>query len=264
MRYENLEIRREGRVAVVTLDRPERGNALSTALMREIEHAALAFREDVETRVVVFTGSGKHFSVGADLKDPEQAASISLPLLERRRRFELGPRMIRALRDMDQVTMAAVNGMALGGGACLASALDFRIGAEDCEVGYPESGLAIPLSWVSLPLCVHLVGPSRAKRWLMTGERLGAPTLLEWGFLDEVASPDGLMSKAMERAELYASRPPVALQMIKRSVNALVGALDEAVMHMDGDQVMLAQTGRDFREAVTAFLEKRRPEFEGG
>ncbi|MDI6830366.1 MAG: enoyl-CoA hydratase/isomerase family protein [Actinomycetota bacterium] len=264
MRYENLEIRREGRVAVVTLDRPERGNALSTALMREIEHAALAFREDMETRVVVFTGSGKHFSVGADLKDPAQAASFSLPLLERRRRFELGPRMIRALRDMDQVTLAAINGMALGGGACLASALDFRIGAEDCEVGYPESGLAIPLSWVSLPLCVHLVGPSRAKRWLMTGERLGASTLLDWGFLDEVASPDGLMAKAMERAELYASRPPVALQMIKRSVNALVGALDEAVMHMDGDQVLLAQTGRDFREAVTAFLEKRRPEFEGG
>lgn len=263
MGYNNLAVEREGRVAVVTLNRPGRGNALSVEMMRELEDAALSFREDVDTRAVVFTGAGRHFSVGLDLKDPEQATSATAPMLERQRRFHLGPRLVRALREMDQVTIAAVNGTAVGGGACIASALDFRIGSEDCRVGYPESGLAIPLSWVSLPLCVHLVGPARAKRWLMTGEKLDAGKLEEWGFLDEVVPPGELEEKARSMAEAYAARPPVALQMIKRSVNALAGALDEAVMHMDSDQVLLAETAGDFREAVQAFLEKRDPDFKG-
>ncbi|MBC7248276.1 MAG: enoyl-CoA hydratase/isomerase family protein [Actinobacteria bacterium] len=261
--YRNLVVERRGHVAVVTLNRPESGNALSVEMMRELENAALSFREDTETRVVVFTGAGRHFCVGIDLRDPEHAESVTAPLLLRQRLFHLGPRMIRALRGMDQVTIAAVNGAATGGGACVASALDLRMGAADCRVGYPESSLAIPLSWVSLPLCVHLVGPSRAKRWLMSGERLGAEVLLRWGFLDEVAPADELLERALEMAESYARRAPVAVQMIKRSVNALVGALDEAVMHMDSDQVLLAETTRDFREAVQAFLEKREPEFRG-
>lgn len=263
MEYQNLLLERRGLVAVVTFNRPERGNALSMRMMRELEEVALSFREDTDTRVVVFTGAGKHFCVGIDLRDPEHLDSVNAPLLARRRLFQLGPRMIRALREMDQVTIAAINGAAMGGGACIASALDFRLGAEDCRIGYPESGLGIPLSWVSLPLCVHLVGPSRAKRWLMLGGKLDAEVLLQWGFLDEVVPAGELLERAVEVAESYASRAPVAVQMIKRSVNALVGALDEAVMHMDSDQVLLAETTRDFQEAVQAFLEKREPEFRG-
>jgi len=130
-------------------------------------------------------------------------------------------------------------------------------------VGYPESGLALPLSWVSLPLCVHLVGQSRAKRWLMTGEKLDAGLLEEWGFLDDVAPPGGLMERALETACVYAARPPLAVQMIKRSVNAVVDALDRSIMHMDTDQVLLAGTTGDFFEGARAFLEKREPEFRG-
>lgn len=263
MGYKDLTVEREDHLALVTLNRPENGNALSVEMMRELEGAALAFRDDVETRVVIFTGAGRHFSVGIDLKDPEQASSSTGPVLERQRRFHPGPRLIRALREMDQVTIAAINGVAMGGGACIASALDFRIGSEDCMVGYPESGLAIPLGWVSLPLCVQLVGPARAKRWLMTGEKLAAGLLEEWGFLDEVASPDALMEGTRRMAATYASRPPVAVQMIKRSVNAVVGALDDAIMHMDSDQVLLAETTGDFHEAIQAFIEKRDPDFKG-
>jgi enoyl-CoA hydratase/carnithine racemase len=263
MEYRNLTVRREGHVALVTLDRPERGNALNDELLRELEAAAVSFRGDLETRVVVFTGAGKHFSVGMDLKDPEQAAALGAPLLEKQRRFRQGPRTILALREMDQVTVAALNGVAAGGGACIASALDLRVGAEDCRVGYPESGLAIPLSWTSLPLCVQLVGPSRAKRWLIGGEMLPAPVLLRWGFLDETAPPHELLPVCMKMAESLASRPPVAAQMIKRSVNAYAGALDQAVMHADTEQVLLAETGEDFMEAVQAFLEKRQPHFRG-
>lgn len=264
MGYRYLTIEREGHIGVVTLNRPEHSNALSLQMMREIEDAALGFRDDIETRVVIFTGAGRHFCAGVDLKDPEQAASTTGPLLQKQRLFHLGPRMIRALREMDQVTIAAINGVAVGGGGCIVTALDFRIGAEDCQVGYPESDLAIPLSWVSLPLCLRLVGPARAKRWLMTGERLNARKLEEWGFLDEVVPADDLVESARRLAELYASRAPAAVQMIKRSVNAMAGALDEAIMHMDSDQVLLAWTTGDFLEGVSAFLEKRDPDFTGG
>lgn len=259
----NITVERDGRVAVVTLSRPESGNALSVELMRELEAVALGFRDDVDTRVVVVTGAGRHFSVGVDLKDPEQALASSSPVLERQRRFNLGPGVIRALREIDQVTIAAINGAAMGGGACIASALDFRVGAGDCLVGYPESSLALPLSWLSLPLCVHLVGPARAKRWLMTGERMPADVLAEWGFLDEVVPPEALVKAAREMADAYAVRPPLAVQMIKRSVNAVTDALDRSIMHMDTDQVLLAGTTGDFIEGARAFLEKRPPEFRG-
>jgi enoyl-CoA hydratase/carnithine racemase len=263
MHYEHLIVERKGPVAVVTLNRPERLNALSVDIMTEIERVTEEFREDVETRVVIFTGKGRHFSAGIDLKDPKRAAVAEASLLKRQRAFHQGPRMIRKLYEMNQITIAAVNGGALGGGACIVTALDFRIGADDCFCAYPEGALGIPLSWVSLPLLVHLIGPARAKRMVILGRKEKAETLRQWGFLDEVVPKERLLERAMERAEEYAALPPVAAQMIKKSINALTSALDQAVMHMDSDQVLLASLTEDYREGVRAFFEKRPPRFQG-
>jgi enoyl-CoA hydratase/carnithine racemase len=164
---------------------------------------------------------------------------------------------------MNQITIAAVNGVAQGGGACIASAMDFRIGADNCSVAYPEVNIALPLSWISLPLCVHLVGPSRAKRFVMLGKREKAETLLNWGFLDEVVPADNLLEQAGKMAETYAAQAPIPAQMIKRSINAIVSYLDDAVMHMDTDQVLLAQSTSDFEEGIKAVFEKRKPVFRG-
>ncbi len=263
MNYENLTLTRRGQIAIVALNRPDKLNALSVDLMTDIENVAREFHDDAETRVVIFTGEGKHFSAGADLTDPRRRETQSASLLAKRRLHRIGPRMIRALREMEQITIAAIMGGALGGGACIVSALDFRVGAENCFVAYPEIHLAMNLSWGGLPLCVHLVGPARAKRMVILGERENAKTLLEWGYLDEVVPADQLMNRAIEMAEAYAARPPVQAQMIKRSVNQIVGALDDAILHMDTDQFLLASSTEDHAEGVKAFFEKRKPKFKG-
>lgn len=263
MSYAYLQISREGHIATITLNRPDKLNALSIALMDEIRLCAESFRNDAQTRVVIFAGAGPHFSAGADLNDPARAALREEPILVRRRATHLGQRMIRALLEIEQITIAAIHGACVGGAACIATALDVRIGARGCFVSYPEIDLGMNLSWFGLPLCVRLVGPARAKRLVILGKREPAETLAEWGFLDEVVESERLLARAREIAAEYAAKPPMMAQMIKRSVNVISGAIDHAVMHMDTDQFLLATTTGDHAEAIAALRDKRPPAFEG-
>jgi enoyl-CoA hydratase len=256
-----VRIERSGPVATVTLDRVEKRNALSHALQSEIASVAESFRHDRDTRVVIFTGAGPHFSAGADLADRD--APPTPDKLSRLRASQAGPRMLRAILEIDQITIAAINGVAAGGGACITTACDFRIGAADCRVSYPEVPLGMSLSWNALPLCVHLIGPARAKRMIMLGQQEDAQTLLDWGFLDEVVDAADLQRAAQELAGRYAALPPIPTQMVKKSVNMVSQALDRAVMHMDMDQLLLTHLTDDFREGVGAWFERRSPTFKG-
>ena len=151
----------------------------------------------------------------------------------------------------------------MGGGACIATAVDFRIGAKDCFMSYPEILIGVNLMWQSLPLLVHLVGPARAKQLGISGKHIQGPTLYEWGVLDEIVETDQVMDKTIELARHYSALPPVPAQMIKRSVNAIASALDRAGMHAEFDQHLLASSTTDQDEAVAAYLEKRPPSFKG-
>ena len=249
---------------MVTLNRPDKLNALSADLMEEIIQLAWAFQQDEEVRVVIFTGAGNSFSAGVDLTDKKNFDRLAQASnLMKLRYLKCGPRMVRALYEMDQITIAAVNGAAMGGGACIAAACDFRLGADNCRIGYPEVGLGMNLSWTALPMCVHLIGPARAKRMVILAEKVKAQTLLEWGFLDEVVPASQLMEAATSMARKYAAQPPIAAQMVKRSVNAIASVLDQAIMHMDADQFLLTTQTKDYLEGLNAFLEKREPSFKG-
>ncbi len=259
--YEFLEMERQGHITWVFLNRPRQANALNSQIMTELEQVSRSFLDDEETRVVIFAGRGKHFSAGADLKQGFSPAQDSM--IMRRRKTGLGARMIRAIASINQVTIAAVQGAALGGGACIPVACDFRVGAKGCFMGYPEVSLGINLMWHSLPLCVHLIGPARAKKMIMSGKRESAETLYQWGMLDELVDENQLMQKAEEMALEYANLPPLPVQMIKQSVNMVSSALDQAIMHMDTDQNMLTGTSQDRITALKAYFSDAGKDYAG-
>ncbi len=264
MEYKYLKIERRIHVATVSFNRPEKLNTLNIDLMSEIIRVTQEFNNDGETRVVIFTGAGNNFSGGVDLSDPELMQRMSQGTMLMKSRFlKLGPKMIREIYEMSQITIAAVNGVAIGGGACIAAACDFRIGANNCKIGYPEVNLGMNLSWKALPMCVSLVGPARAKRMIILAQKENAKTLIEWGFLDKVVPSKELIPAAKKMADKFAAKPPMAAQMVKQSVNAIASALDQAIMHMDADQYQLTTGSKDFMEGVQAFFDKRAPEFIG-
>tara|TARA_Y100001970_G_C14139275_1_gene806178 strand:+ start:514 stop:1302 length:789 start_codon:yes stop_codon:yes gene_type:complete len=259
--YQCLKIEKEGPIAIVRFNRPGQLNALSSVMMLEIEQLSRDFLEDESTRVVIFGGEGKHFCVGMDLRDDRV---LSKNLVKRRREVGLGGRMIKAITEINQITIASIHGAALGGGACIATACDFRVASEDAVCGYPEINLGMNLQWLSLPLCVRLIGPARAKRMVMLGDKENASTLLDWGFFDEVVPFSNLREVSFEFARRYARQAPAAAQMIKQSINALTSSQDNALMHMDADQFLLTSNSEDRKEGMNAFFEKRDPDFSGG
>ena len=257
-----IDVARDGHIATVTINRPEKRNAITNEMMEDIEQVAKSFAKDEQTRAIIVRAEGRDFSVGADLSQPRFQGDPQSMLI-RRRQLQLGSLMMRALREIHQPTICAVQGVATGGAACIATACDFRIAAADARMGYGEVKMGINLMWNAVPVCVALIGPARAKRMIMSGKLFDAATLLGWGFLDEVVSRENLDATARSCAEEYAALPPIAVQMIKRSINQVSGALDQALMHMDADQWLLATHSEDFREAVGAFFEKRKPSFKG-
>ncbi|MFT4561559.1 MAG: enoyl-CoA hydratase [Gammaproteobacteria bacterium] len=259
--YKYLSVQTDNHISIVTLNRPEACNAVHYDLLAELEHCALGFREDTDTRVVVFTGAGRHFCAGADLNELSSKKDDSLIL--RRRRLRIGERVLRAILGIDQITVCAWNGAAAGGGGCLAVATDFRIGAQDSFIFYPEIDLGVNLMWQSLPRLVRLVGESRALRLAAGGERVAAETLLNWGLLEEIVPNAELMERTLAFAQTYVKKAPIAVQMIKRSVNAIGSHLDQALMHMDADQHLLVAQSSDHELAVNAYMEKREADFTG-
>jgi enoyl-CoA hydratase/carnithine racemase len=254
----------DGRIAVVTFDRKDNINALSPAAMRELTDAARSFEDDPETSVVVLTGGPNAFSAGFDLKDPEGRARKDMDLGALRRHLKLGPRMTRAWQDMEQVTIAAIEGFCVGGGIALAVALDFRVMAENAHIRVPEIGLGMNMSWQSVPRMLHLMGPARTKQAvIIADERISAAEAYEWRLVEQVAPPGGALDAAMALAEKIARQPPISVAMTKLTVNRLAHALDDLASHMDLDQFALAGMSDDSREGVAAFLERRPAKFRG-
>jgi len=266
MRYVTIEkgLGPEGRIAVVRFDRGDRLNALSAAAMRELRAAAQSFEDDPATSVVVLAGHAQGFSAGFDLRDAEGRERGKMGLGERRAALMVGPRMCRAWYEMEQVTICAIEGHCIGGGAALAVSLDFRICGAGAHFRIPEVELGMNMSWGSVPRILQLIGPARTKQAvILASDRITAAQAEKWGLAEEVVEDGQAFAAAFAFAERIAAQPPIPTMMTKTTVNRLAGALDDLASHMDRDQFALTNLSEDHAEGVAAFMERRKPKFRG-
>jgi len=252
----------DGRVALVRFDRGIRANPLSTEAMRQLRRAAESFEDDMETSVVVLTGNETAFSAGADLKDPERRPDASIA--ERIHRQRNGPKMCAAWERMEQVTIAAIEGFAIGGGAALAVSLDFRFCGRSAHFRIPEVELGMNMSWGSIPRMIALMGPARTKQAvILASDRIPAEEALAWGLVEKVVDDGQALQAALDFAARIAEQPPLPVRMSKTTINRVAFALAESVSHMDPDQNVLSSLTEDYAEGTAAFRERRKPRFKG-
>jgi len=260
---ETIKLAIEGSIATVTLHRPEHRNAMSTQMMEELRDVARKLTGHTEIQAVILTG-GKVFTAGADLTDSALANREPQPtLLEMREILKLGPDMCKAWEEIEAFTIAAIEGYCVGGGSALVAGMDYRIAAESAFFRLPEIGLGINMSWNSIPRLVSQLGPARAKQYVILGQRIPATMALQWGLCEELAADGETAERARDLADQICALPPLAVRMTKQAINATANALHNATSFMDRDQYLLAVQSEDFKEAVTAFLEKRKPRFYG-
>jgi enoyl-CoA hydratase len=258
MSYETLRIERSGRVATITVDRPEKRNALNAVVRRELVQALDSMEMDDEVRVVVVTGAGdKAFVAGADIGEFADRTPI-----QQRAAME-GRRVFDVVAAFPKPIIAAINGYALGGGCELALACDLRIAARSARFGQPEVNLGILPGGGGTQRLPRLVGSGRAMRLILTGELIDAETAERIGLVDEVVDDDTLRERAAALAGRIAGHSPVALRLIKEAVRAAAEMPLTAGLAFERELFVTAFSSEDRTEGVAAFLEKRAPDFRG-
>jgi enoyl-CoA hydratase/carnithine racemase len=221
---EHVLLERDGAIATVTLNRPDRRNSLSDPMLTELGAAFAALRDDASTRVVIVTGAPPVFSAGADapisgrMSPEERRATFLARKSQFRRLFE---RANTLLESLEQVTIAAVNGHAVGGGWGLTLPCDFRWAAEAAQFWIPEVDLGVPLGVASTTRFVRLVGPARAKEIIMECRRYPAAEALAWGLVHRVVPGGALLEEVRAYAETLAAKPFRPLAEMKARINAI-------------------------------------------
>ncbi|MGN6379680.1 MAG: enoyl-CoA hydratase-related protein [Gaiellales bacterium] len=254
-----LRIASEGRVATVTVDRPNVLNALDTALLEELMATLGDLGSDARVGVIVLTGSGdRSFIAGADIK--EMAGKTPL---EARAYSELGQEIAHLLETMRKPTIAAVNGYALGGGCEMALACDVRLASENAHFGQPEINLGIIPGWGATQRLARATNIGYAKELILTGRMIDSTEAFERGLVQHVYPAAELMPKTMELAQAMAAKSPVALYYAKEATNrSLHGDIGGNLVH-EADLYSLMFSTDDAREGLNAFVEKREPTFVG-
>jgi 2-(1,2-epoxy-1,2-dihydrophenyl)acetyl-CoA isomerase len=252
-----VEIARDGGVLTLTLNRPDKLNAFN-ADMHKAFAAGLKEARDPGVRAVVLTGAGRGFCVGQDLSEFREAGGD----IGARLRETYHPNVL-AIRALEKPVVAAVNGAAAGAGLSFACACDIRIAADTATFvpAFINVGL-IPDSGGSF-FVTRLLGYARTFEWLASGKTLSAVEAHAWGLVSEVVDSDALTQHANDVAAAFTELPPLGVAMTKRALDAAGGATLEEQLEREAQLQTAATQTEDFREGVSAFLEKRRPEFRG-
>jgi len=253
MTWDYVTVDRQGPVAVVRFDRKGSLNAFNQNLVRELTEVASTFHDDLETHYVVLAGAPEAFSAGADLKDAASWRLAEKTDVQRRHRFYAGVRLCKTWEEMPQITIAAMERMAVGAGVAIALACDWRVLGRGAFLYVPEVKIGLNLQWGALPRLVTLVGPARAKRITLMCEKMDAATALSWGLVDEVAEDGKTVEVALAMVRKTAEMPPATVRLMKEAINATAGALHRATAFADGDQSQLTGSFEAARAARERF-----------
>ncbi|SPD73610.1 3-hydroxybutyryl-CoA dehydratase [uncultured Desulfobacterium sp.] len=259
MEYENIIFEVKEGIAVLTVNRPKKMNALNFRTMDEIKDAIATVKGDDSIRAMIITGAGdKAFVAGADISE-----FTGLGLKESYDFIRRGAGIFRDLEALNVPTIAAVNGMALGGGCELAMGCTFRIASENALFGLPELGLGVIPGYGGTQRLPRIIGRSQALWAMLTGENLDANKALALGLANQVAKPEELMDVAMKLAKKIATKAPLAVKfaMIATKFGDEVDL--ETGLVLEALSANLALASDDKKEGVAAFLEKRKPTYQG-
>jgi methylglutaconyl-CoA hydratase len=259
MNYKTIQLGYDGRVATITLNRPEKRNAISFEL---IDDLLQAFKEVAESEaiVLILTGAGKAFSSGMDLdnlksllgRSPEQNVDDSRTMVQ----------LFRTLYEFPKITIAAVNGAAIAGGTGLALLCDFTLAVPEAKFGYTEVRIGFVPAIVSTFL-LRQIGEKQARDLLLTGRLFGADEAVQLGLVREIVAPDNLMARARELAALLLESSPASLLATKKLLSDHARPELEAQIESAVRENAAIRTTPDFREGITSFLEKRKPVWTG-
>jgi len=243
-------------VVVLRLNRPEVRNALNIPLRACLAEEVVQYAADPAIRCLIITGSDTVFAAGADIKLMAEADPIEIMARNQQKYW-------RAIMDCPKPVIAAIEGYALGGGLELALCADIIVAGDGAKLGLPEVKLGILAGGGGTQKLTRLVGSKRAMLLLLTGRMFGAAEALAMGVVSEVAPAGQALKRAIEIATEIAAQPPIAVMQIKEIVNAGVNApLDTALM-LERKALLLQFATKDQKEGMRAFLEKRKPKFEG-
>lgn len=256
--YETITVEKRGKVAVLTINRPDKLNALNQTVHAEGVAALDELRKDDSVRVVVITGAGeKSFIAGADISEFAGQTPVTQRNLFHEKTF------FNSIDTFPKPVIAMINGFCLGGGNELALACDLRIASENAKFGQPEINLGIICGGGGTQRLTRLIGEGRAMEIILTGDMIDAQTALNFGLVNHVYPLAELEAETMKLAEKIAEKAPIALQMSKEAVKfASRSNLDEG-LRREVDLFAICFSTEDKTEGVSAFLEKRKANFQG-
>ena len=256
--YNTLSTSLENGLLLITINRPDKLNALNKEVLDELSRAVDEINDDVNVKAAILTGAGsKAFVAGADISEFSGLSKEEGMQLAKR-----GQDIFFKIENANKPIAAAVNGFALGGGCELAMSCHFRLASENAKFGQPEVNLGLIPGYGGTQRMVQLVGKGRAMELLMSAKMISAAEAKEWGLVNEVTSPETLLEKTKEILGLILTKAPLALASCIKAVNA---AWNE---NLDGFEVEVQEFGKcftteDVKEGTSAFLEKRKATFKG-
>lgn len=258
MTYEAIEVIQEDGVATITLNRPPM-NPLNSQIFKELSQAVDELQVDVSVRAVIITGSGnKAFAAGADVTEMANLTPVEVYSF-----CQVSRVAFEKIENLGKPVIAAISGLALGGGCELAMCCDLRLAADTAKFGQPEIGLGIIPGAGGTQRLPRLIGVAKAKELIFLGDIIDASVALDLGLVNKVVPSDSLLDEAKKLAKKLASKPVVAMSMAKAAINTGINSDISSALKLEIQCFVTAFASDDRKEGIGAFMEKRKPSFTG-